>query len=265
MATGITPVSGSSDDAVNEKTQVSHAEEHTMRRTGILYILVLLLIPITLSSRVEGSDGSILEESFHWVTDLNVPSGAITVHIQRHFVTGEVTRGVLGTRWRMNWESHLSIKGDVVQLEEWTGTTSFTRAGNETSYANAAGERIVLGSDGRAVYSLIDGGSETFSAKGQLTERKDRHGNLINLSYDQRDRLSRVQGPGGAFLKFNVDGLGRVILVEASTGATIRYGYEKDDLAEVEVNGGPPIRYRYDTVGYLVRIDDPQKGALDIT
>ena len=52
--------------------------------------------------------------------------------------------------------------------------------------------------------------------------------------------------------------------VESSIGTTARYAYDRDDLIEVIVNGGAPLRYGYDAQGALTKIDDPKTGVLNI-
>ena len=53
--------------------------------------------------------------------------------------------------------------------------------------------------------------------------------------------------------------------VETSTGGAVRYGYTGGNLTEVQVNGGPVLRYAYDASGALTRIDRARTGAVDIT
>ncbi|MBA3355001.1 MAG: RHS repeat protein [Pyrinomonadaceae bacterium] len=226
--------------------------------TSILASLILISIS------VQGQETSSLDAKLALVTDLKVPAGAISLRLQRKSETKRTQGGLLGKRWRQNWESRLMRATGRVQLEEWAGVTSFRQVGNTQEYESNSRERIVFSGDGRAVRSKLDGGTETFDTAGRLIERTYRRGNKVLLRYTAHGSLSRVEGPGGSFLSFTTDSAGRAIRVQSSTGATVNYAYDKDNLIEVAVNGGPALRYGYDAKGSPVRIEDPQTGALDI-
>jgi RHS repeat-associated protein len=236
-----------------------------VKRLSTASILVFLfLISISLSVSVRAQENASLDAKLASAIDLRVPAGAISLQVQRRLETGRTQRGPLGIRWRLNWESRLSRGGGLIQIEDWTGVISFTQTGQPAQYSNASGGQMTLSPDGRAVRTMPDGGSETFDADGRLVERTYHHGNKARLRYTAQGRLARVEGPGGSFLQFTSDSTGRVIQVDSSTGMTVRYAYDKDDLTEVQINGGLSLRYGYDAKGALVRIEDPQTGSLEI-
>ena len=230
--------------------------------TRVSFLIFLSIISIQRFAQAQ--QNRLLDPKLSVVTDLSVPAGAISLQLRRNLDNGRNQRGVLGTRWRCNWESRLSRDGQFVRIEDWSGIVSFTHAGQQSEYASPSGERITFDKDGQAFRTIVDGGTEVFDAGGRLIQRAYRHGNKIAIRYDAQDRISRVEGPGASFLQFTTDVDGRVVQVDASTGATVRYKYEKNDLVEAQVNGGLSMRYGYDAKGFLARIDHPQTGSIEI-
>jgi len=198
------------------------------------------------------------------VTDLVLQAGAINLEISRTLETERSDRGLLGTRWRLNWESRLVQATPNLLVVEAPQLVAFSPAKDKPGHVSASGERLVFGKDGRAIRTRADGSREAFDAHGRLVERDRRNGNKIVLRYGADGRLARIEGPKESFLQLTADSQGRVVRVETSTGATVRYAYANDDLSEVQVNGGPSIRYTYDSSGNLVRIEDPESGAVEL-
>ena len=197
-------------------------------------------------------------------TDLVVPVGPVVLEVRRWLQPGSSVPGVLGRRWRLNWESQLLKRGDAVVVQEEVGDILFTPATSKGEYRGPLGERLVYGSDGRAVRSKGDGRREIFDAAGRLVERDARNGNTMRLRYGAAGQLAAVEGPYGSFLRFVVDGNGLVSRVESSTGEVLRYAYGQGGLAQVETADGRLTRYAYDQAGLLVRVADAQAGTTEI-
>jgi RHS repeat-associated protein len=197
-------------------------------------------------------------------TDLSLQAGAVQLELLRVLETRQRDRGLLGTRWRLNWEVQLIRAGSLVLLGEATGTTTFAqdRAKPEV-FTDLRGGRIIFRKDGRAIRTNPEGTLETFDAEGRLVERDYRNGNTVVLRYDPQGRLSRIEGPKGIVLQLVADAEGRLVRIKGSTGATARYTYEKDHLTGVQVNGGPTIRYAYGDRGLLTKISDPRTGVIE--
>jgi RHS repeat-associated protein len=237
-----------------------------MKRVVPVSAIILLLLSISNAVCVRAQDSSTPDANLTSATDLRVPAGAISLALQRKLVPGRTPGGLLGARWRMNWDGRLARAVRRVQIDDWAGTVSFTQVGQRLEFASASGERISFGPEGKALLTKKDGGTETFDAAGRLIERTFHHGNKVVLRYTPAGRVSRVEGPGGGFLQFTYDGAGRIVRVTGSTGAEVRYTYAGGgDLAEVAVNGGTPVRYAYDSKGAIAKFEDPQTGALDIS
>ena len=202
---------------------------------------------------------------FLTTTDLLLKAGAINLKIKRTLKNKGNESGLLGTRWRMNWESRLFREKAFVIIEENGIRLKYNLEQNGDSYKNIFGECVVFNKNGVGIRNKQDTTQEIFDAKGRLVERGFRNGNRIFLRYDEKDRLTRVEGPKGNFLKFTTDNEGRVTRVKASTGATVQYTYTKNDMSLVQVNVAPSILYVYDDSGALTLIDDPQWGVVQFT
>jgi len=225
-----------------------------------LTTLLLSVLPLHAQETVDPRSGRLLLTA----TDLVLPAGSITLEITRTLEPQRTDRGLLGTRWRLNWESRVVPRGPLMLIEETPRPVAFTASGTTPGYTSVTGDRLVVERDGRAVRSKLDGIRETFDVQGRLIERDYRNGNKITLRYGPDGRLARLEAPKGAVLQFGFDAAGRLIRVESSTSATVRYAYTNDALTEVQVKGRPPIRYGYDATGALVRIENPRSGAVEI-
>ena len=234
-----------------------------MRRLCAKSVLTLLTL-ISISLSVSGQEKAELDPKLAVANDLEVPAGPLPLRLQRQIVPRRTQRGSLGTGWRHNWESRLSLSAGQAQIDDWAGTTLFKQVGRSPEYVSASGERITFTKDRRAIRRTTNGTAETFDAAGRLVERVYRRGGKVLLSYDGQGHLLRVEGAGRAFLSFSTDPMGRATRVEGSSGSTVRYAYDKDDLTETQINGGAPQRYAYDAKGALIKVEDPQTGALEI-
>jgi len=225
-----------------------------------LAITLLLLSGPTLSAQeiIDPRSGQL----FLSVTDLTLQAGPVSLEIRRSLQSGQRQSGLLGTRWRLNWESRLLRAGPLVLIEESTGSLSFSQQGPAGEYRSALGDRLVFEKTGQAIRTKPDGTKEIFDAQGRLVERDYRNGNRAVVSYGPDGRLAKIDGPHGSFLRFTIDKTGRMTQVEASTTATVRYGYQGGELAEVQRPPAPPIRYSYFTAGQLARIEEPQFGTV---
>ncbi len=198
------------------------------------------------------------------VTDLVVPAGPIRLEISRTLEPQRTDRGLLGARWRLNWESRVVPRGQLMLLEEAPYPVAFTTSGTTPGYTSVTGDRLAIERDGRMVRTKLDGTRETFDVQGRLAERDYRNGNRATVRYGADGRIARIDGPRGSSIQFSADNQGRIMRIEASTGASARYAYTGDNLTEIQVNGGPIVRYAYDTSGALTRIDKPRSGGVEL-
>ena len=82
------------------------------------------------------------------------------------------------------------------------------------------------------------------------------------MSYDAKNRLSRIDGPHRSFLQFVLDDTGRVTRVRSSNGSSVQYDFHDAQLAKVSADHGGSVSYLYDAEGLLSQIEHPQFGAV---
>ncbi|MBN1826989.1 MAG: RHS repeat-associated core domain-containing protein [Candidatus Eisenbacteria bacterium] len=158
-------------------------------------------------------------------TDLILPAGAIDLALRREPATGDRTPGLLGSRWRLEWD------------DDGAGPLA------------AGGDRVSF--------------REERDAEGRLARVIDRNGNETRITRDGEGRIVRVDGPRGAHLLFRTERDGLLREVRSSAGDAVLYRYRDGELAEVRVNGGPPVRYAYDQAGRIASVDDPAEGKTE--
>lgn len=198
------------------------------------------------------------------VTDLVVQAGPISLPLQRSLDTRHTERGLLGTRWRLNWESRLTRLAELVVIDEGISTLMLVQQAGTQEYRSASGDRLMFESDGRAMRRRPDESAEVFDPEGRLLARANPNGNAVVLRYGPDGRLARIDGPRGSFIRFSTDPGARVLKVDTSSGHSVAYGYRGDQLASVQINGGPARQYSYDASGRLTRIQHPSEGSIDV-
>lgn len=195
------------------------------------------------------------------VTDLSALSGKSPLELQRSLQRESTGLGLLGSLWKLNWESRLLKAGSVVSLVEPTGITYFTSNAGESIYHSSSGEQLTFIGD-RVLREKIDGANEIFDEEGRLLERTTSQGNTFFLTYKPDGTLERVEGPDGTFLKFISNETGQLEKVQHSSGLSVRYQYLSGELCKVEADHGPDVVYAYAPGGLLSRIDHQQFGSI---
>ena len=193
------------------------------------------------------------------VTDLSIRAGASGLHLQRRLRAQAATEGLLGTRWRFDWEIHLDRLGRVAVIDDPSGPVLLS-ATSDREFRSPAGEKLIVG-DEQSTYTRLDGGIDVFDADGRLVRREIRGGEPLVLTYDAQGRLSRIDGPRGSFVQFVLDDAGRVTRARGSNGSSVQYAFSDGELAEVASDQGA-VAYRYAEQGRLSRIEHPQFGSI---
>jgi RHS repeat-associated protein len=196
-------------------------------------------------------------------TDLVLPAGAVALEVERTLAAKPSKLGRLGGRWRLNWESSLARVDSLVMVEEAGVTTYFQQEGD--IFRSPSGDRVVFEQKGYAFRTRRDGTLDTFDPLGRLVRRDLGNGNIITVRWSPSNRLARIEGPKGTWLRLTVRKDGRMETIEASSGAKVQYTYAGDALVAVAVNGGPALRYGYDANGALIRLEDPVSGAVEFS
>ncbi|MCA9214702.1 MAG: PASTA domain-containing protein [Planctomycetales bacterium] len=211
------------------------------------------------TDHVEPRSGQLLKE----VIDLVVPAGATNLEMRRTYCPKGKPSGMLGTRWRLNWEKRVLYSSTLAIVQEGAEGTLFTKNSSDEQFLSGLGDVLEFSEKG-AVCTRRDGTKETYDAKGRIVSIDDVNGSQILLRYDTEDQLVRVDGPFNTFLRFVSDTSGRLKRVHSSSGAVVSYAYGSqqtdDDLRET----GLTVEYGYDN-GNLVQIDHPQSGRTTLT
>lgn len=110
----------------------------------------------------------------------------------------------------------------------------------------------------------------TYNSTGQVESITDRKGQVTLFTYDDSNRVTRIQYPDGE-RRLVYDAVGRVSSVSETPGATVSYSYNSNDqvVQETQENGGlrTVIGYEFDALGRRFRrtVDgaDPTEYAYD--
>ena len=197
------------------------------------------------------------------LVDLSIPAGATVLELTRSFGQEGETPGVLGGRWRLNWETVLVRDSDGARAIDASGVIEFLPVDAEsTTLRSLTGEQLTPGQD-NAVRFLVDGTEEVFLPTGKLAERRVR-GSKFSVHYDADGRLDRIDGPEAASLVFTYAADG-TICVQASTGEAVTYSARGNLLSRVVRTRSEPTDYAYDPAGRLTKIEHPQFGSVELT
>ncbi len=138
------------------------------------------------------------ENNSSLTTDLKIRSGAIVLMVQREMLARTSVPGMLGTRWRSNWEGQAKVAVKSIVVQEMADSVWFAPSSKAGEYLSTGGDRLLVGQSGRATLIRASGLVERFDSKGPLIEREDLHGNKVTWNYGPDGRLQNVAGPGGA-------------------------------------------------------------------
>ena len=124
-------------------------------------------------------------------------------------------------------------------------------ANEDESYSyDGAGNRLTAGDEAEYVYDIANQLLEdpeytyTYDANGNRRTRTAHVGGALTIyDYDSDNRLIRVTLPGGDWVSFAYDPMGRLAAKEDRDGAVRRYVYDRDQvLAEFNGVGTHPVR-----------------------
>lgn len=179
------------------------------------------------------------------VIDLSLPAGAVLLTVRRTLQNDDAPPGMLGSRWRLNWERTLFKSDQQVLISDDLGSTAFTWDAAAQGYRRP-GHGTVSFQENAAVHALPNGDQEYFNAEGRLVRMRDRNGNQVELNYGPDGSLKQIDGPYATKLQFFTHPNGLLSRVESSTGSTVRYAWGTESLT-VEVAGAQLLwNYAYE-------------------
>lgn len=196
---------------------------------------------------------------FH--NDLVFNAGANVISVQRVLLPESRRDGLLGRRWRLNWEKSLRISGTLAVLEDGGALTVFLFDPRRNVWESPEGESLRVTKDGSR-RKLPDGTEYVFDAKGRFVEQIEPNGARFQLTYDDKERLALVTGPFQSWLRFLVTGKGRLARIDSSAGMIARYGF--GDTPNWNVPHDLTFRFKYDRHGRPERVEDPTRGTMEI-
>ncbi|MEZ4311076.1 MAG: RHS repeat-associated core domain-containing protein [Polyangiaceae bacterium] len=220
------------------------------------------------------------------VEDLRL-AGPYPLSIERLYNTDFREKDVgLGPGWTFSLASEAVPTRRMVQIYQGTGGMLWFLM-PEIGGSSGAEGGYTLCRTGESTFELLDeaGNREVFAAEGsdgsvRLTERRDRHGNSVKLTYEQ-DRLTHIQDSVGRsvavtrtehgqirsfdvknawedgrwvrFVEYRYDTEGRLAEAIDADGSSTRYEYDEDDFLVRTVNAvGCAFHYVYDKSGRCV-------------
>ncbi|RPI30123.1 MAG: RHS repeat protein, partial [Chloroflexota bacterium] len=185
-------------------------------------------------------------------TDLRIPARGIDFIFTRHYSNHLYTDGVLGLKWRTNFEDRLTLlaSGRVLRVTG-EGTPVIYTSDAAGVYQSPKGWPDVLERNGNT-WRIRDGFGVNFlyNNQGLLTEIRDRFGNRLELIY-QGGLLQQVIDPSGRVYTFSYNNDRRLTMLTDPAGRVTRYSYNNGVLVSVEYPGpqagvaGPAYVYEY--------------------
>jgi hypothetical protein len=161
------------------------------------------------------------------VNDLTLNTGTVNLEVIRTLQPDTSLHGILGSRWRLNWEQRLWVAGSLAAAETSAGPLILTFDRELHQYRAVSGERLIA-KDKKLHLLHMDGSEDIFAKSGKLLEKIDRNQNRFRLTYSANGELARVDGPSQSFLQFVFTDAGQNLKIENSAG--VRLEYQRGEL-----------------------------------
>ncbi len=193
--------------------------------------------------------------------DLVIPVRGHTIDLRRTYRSGYAYPGVLGFGWdfAMNRRLRRLASGNLLISSGTCRTDEYSFDGTGWTAPPGVFRTLVLNGDGSYTETSASGRQDVFDDRGNLMERRDRHGNRIAFEYSE-DPLPIV-----ARSQFFVDGTPRVVALEHRllriidpTDREITLTYNAQGrIASITDWIGRTWTYGYDSFGNLTNVTSP--------
>lgn len=198
----------------------------------------------------------------HHHDDLKIDARGLDLLFSRTYNSQDEYLGPLGYGWTHSYNIFLINRRDGSVLIKWHDGHSEVFIENvDGTYQSPTGVFSTLTDNNQGGYNLTTKEKIIFifSGEGQLTEVEDRNGNNIHLAYDQKDRLISVSHLTGKELTFHYIDEENLNLQQLrdSSGRSVSFAYNNDNLISVTDAGGNTTGYSYDNNHQLTNITDP--------
>ncbi|MDQ6423553.1 fibronectin type III domain-containing protein [Paenibacillus sp. LHD-117] len=188
------------------------------------------VLPMIAETQVTGADGQTSTYSEAYTVDLANPNDPLSVN---HYSATFTTDGV----------SH-SVTYDA-------GARTYT----ETSADGQIAKTTVLDSAGRVIreeYPGVEPLHHTYDNKGRLSEKRQGE-HVLTYTYDERNRLIRVEDEKGNATGYTYDEADRVVSITIPGGSTYLKSYDKNgNLVAVTMPDGTTYQQQYDVNNLLI-------------
>ena len=184
-------------------------------------------------------------EFVHRAVDMEIPSRGFNWRLERVFRSGITFDGPLGRNWEFSHNRRLVVEtnGNVLRMDG-SGRADRYLAQTNGSYAAP-----------RGFYTKL-----LQNQDGTFTER-DRHGAIVDYSAPGSNnvaRMTELRDRNGNTMRFEYDGLNRLVRADDSFDRQIDYRYDSNSrLSEVEDFTGRKVTYQYDSFGNLTSVTSP--------
>jgi len=201
--------------------------------------------------------------------DVLIPSGKLSLSVERTYRNKGVYVGVLGKGWSSNLDVKLILSPDneMLQVQEDDGRlTRYTRRTNGQYHAiKGAFDGSWIESRSGNTFQRIgtNGYREIFDALGRLIERK-LESSVVTYSYQNTGSPypTQIANETGQYLQLDFQD-GRLMSVSDPLGRKVAYTYQGDRLVKVQDSIGRETFFHYDR-GWLSRLVLPNRSGITI-
>ncbi len=175
-------------------------------------------------------------------TDLAVRAGAVDLTVERLLQTTPREAGLLGTAWRLNWET---TEGRLPERDHGNGNVVRPHYGADGKLVRVEGPKgaalsFVYGKDGRLASIETATGARvqyTFT-QDNLTAVAVNGGPAARYEYNPEGRLLRLDGSRTGPVEFTYDAQGRVVSRRFADASQERYEYGENWFRRTNAAGG---------------------------
>jgi RHS repeat-associated protein len=202
-------------------------------------------------------------------TDYQLPSVGPGLNVTRTFNSKLQKEGLFGRAWSTAYDSSLKIYDPTfIRLNLPDGrAVYYTRPNSSSAFTPVEKDfhnQLTQNGDGSFTLSVIDGGSQQFSAAGKLLSVADRYHNQTTLAYDGGGKLVSASDPLGRVLSFTTSASGQVLSISDSMGTIATYAYgPANQLLSTTYADNSAYHFSYDGSLQLTSVTDALGNILE--